>query len=169
MQVFRRAKLVLARQQPENVLASIITAKCGFLCRCTHTCCLTVKISKSYYMCWKREAMRNAITWCTLTHVRGDYTTFCNRHSARFPRSLILVVLIFTFVVYRVTVAQRVSRSPPQVHECSPEKPARGSALCNAFYAFLLFTWRRNISLFRKHKKRYVSDFCFIPVYKFNC
>lgn len=58
----RDAERSCTKPEPENVLASIITEKCEFLCRCTHTQHLTVKnlkvIMYTTHALWKRSARR---------------------------------------------------------------------------------------------------------------
>lgn len=84
----RKQKLVPAKKpEPENVLASIIAAKCGFLCRCTHTCYLTVKIH-NVIMYTRRsggdaEKEENLRLHDALIHIHASsksyYTISCNK------------------------------------------------------------------------------------------
>lgn len=109
-------KLVPAKKpEPENVLASVIAAKCGFLCRCTHTCYLTVKIHNVIMYIkplWKRCKWRRKNcdymmhSYIFAMRAQRDITQYVviNRRSSAFLS--LTFSNIFTFVVCSATVAQ---------------------------------------------------------------
>lgn len=125
-----RAKRVLAKSikkiaRKRKCVSKHNCSEMWILCRCTHTCYLTVKIL-NVIMCTRSGEMQKkkeiAITWCTHTNI-STITQFSVIGAERlcfFPFYLLFVIIvenILTFNVCCATVVQRWSMS--RQHWCS--------------------------------------------------